>query len=650
VRADGRDARSGAAGRALRTFGPWAALAVAVGAYPFLVSPYWALIGSFVVVYAVVALSLTVLTGWAGAVSLSQAAFVGLGAFTAAELTTRGTNFVLWFPIAMALSVPASVVMGAVALRLPGLYFAVVTLAFGVVAQYMLFIPLENAGTTQVARPRLGAVDFGNERYFFLLCAVAAALAFGATLRIGRGRTGRALLTVRTSRTAAEALAVDSVRYRTMAFVVSGCLASGAGVLLGTLIQSSRSNQFTLFASIQYLAVTFIGGIGSVLGAVLAGALQVLPTEFIRPFVEGRNSDVLRQFTPLLQATLLVVVVVVRPDGLLGVLRGLAVRAGLAEPRPPREVAFAAPSSRARRDIGFTLPDWDIEAGRLEAAVGRAPSADGPVAALASGAAAGAGAGPPALEARDVSVRYGAVVALDAVSFSVQPGEVVAVIGPNGAGKTTLFNCCSGFQAPASGTVRLRGTDITAFPAHRRAAAGLGRSFQTPRLVEAMSVFENLLVGFHPRLRHGLPAEVAGFAYGLADEERIREQAAALLDAVGLSAIGASAAGDLPSGLRKVVEVLRALVPVPDVLLLDEPSAGLDPRETRWLGRLIQTVNRELGVSVALIEHDMSLVMGISDYVHVLDFGRLLAAGTPAEVRADPTVVAAYLGKEAQPA
>jgi ABC-type branched-subunit amino acid transport system ATPase component/ABC-type branched-subunit amino acid transport system permease subunit len=616
---------------------------VAVGAYPFLVSPYWALIGSFVVVYAVVALSLTVLTGWAGAVSLSQAAFVGLGAFTAAELTTRGTNFLLWIPVAMLLSVPASVAMGAIALRLPGLYFAVVTLAFGVVAQYMLFIPLENGGTTQVARPRLGAVDFGNERYFFLLCALAAALAFGATMRIGRGRTGRALLTVRTSRTAAEALAVDSVRYRTMAFVVSGCLASGAGVLLGTLIQSSRSNQFTLFASIQYLAVTFIGGIGSVLGAVLAGALQVLPTELIRPFVEGRDSDVLRQFAPLLQATLLVVVVVLRPDGLLGLLRSLGVRAGLVEPRPPREVTFAAPAGRPRRDIGFTLPDWDIPAGRLVAAVGRAPAADG----LGPGAP---WSGPPALEARDIDVRYGAVVALDAVSISVQPGELVAIIGPNGAGKTTLFNCCSGFQAPRSGTVTLRGTDITAFPAHRRAAAGLGRSFQTPRLVESMSVFENLLVGFHPRLAHGLPAEVAGFSYALAEEARIREQAAALLAAVGLSAVGGLAAGDLPSGLRKVVEVLRALVPVPDVLLLDEPSAGLDPRETRWLGRLIQSVNRELGVSVALIEHDMSLVMGISDYVYVLDFGRLLAAGTPAEVRADPTVVAAYLGKEAQPA
>src|SRR5581483_3540341 len=491
--------------------GPWIAVAVAVAAYPFLVSPYWALIGSFVVVYAVVALSLTVLTGWAGAVSLSQAAFVGLGAFTAAELTTRHTNFLLWIPVAMVLSVPASLAMGAVALRLPGLYFAVVTLAFGVVAQYMLFIPLENNGTTQVARPRLGAVDFGNERYFFLLCALAAALAFGATLRIGRGRTGRALLTVRTSRTAAEALAVDSVRYRTLAFVVSGCLASGAGVLLGTLIQSSRSNQFTLFASIQYLAVTFIGGIGSVLGAALAGALQVLPTELVRPLVEGHDSDVLRQFAPLVQATLLVVVVVLRPDGLVGVLRGLGVRAGLLQPRPAREVAFAAPRATARRDAGVTLPDWDVAPGALAAAVGRAPAA-GPQNGDAGEVLLDT---PAALEVAEVSVRFGAVAALDWVSLSVQPGELVAVIGPNGAGKTTLFNCCSGFLAPDSGTVRLHGVDVTDFPAHRRAAAGLGRSFQTPRLVESMSVFENLLVGFHPRIIHGVPGEVAGFTYAL---------------------------------------------------------------------------------------------------------------------------------------
>ncbi len=210
----------------------------------------------------------------------------------------------------------------------------------------------------------------------------------------------------------------------------------------------------------------------------------------------------------------------------------------------------------------------------------------------------------------------------------MQPGELVAIIGPNGAGKTTLFNCCSGFQAPDVGDgAAARHRHHRRSPPTAASAAGLGRSFQTPRLVESMSVFENLLVGFHPRITHGLPGEVAGFTYALDEEREIRHRVGALLDAVGLSAIGGLAAGDLPSGLRKVVEVLRALVPVPDVLLLDEPSAGLDPRETRWLARLIQTVNRELGVSVALIEHDMSLVMGISDFVYVLEFGRLLAGG-----------------------
>jgi branched-chain amino acid transport system ATP-binding protein len=310
-------------------------------------------------------------------------------------------------------------------------------------------------------------------------------------------------------------------------------------------------------------------------------------------------------------------------------------------------VAFAAPGHRARRDSGFTLPDWDIPAGTLAAAVGRAPSAGGP-----SGEPGGEIVlePPAALGVAGIAVRFGAVTAVDEVSLSVQPGELVAIIGPNGAGKTTLFNCCSGFLAPDAGTVRLHGVDVTSFPAHRRAAAGLGRSFQTPRLVESMSVFENLLVGFHPRITHGVPGEVAGFTYALDEEREIRHRVGALLDALGLSAIGGLAAGDLPSGVRKVVEVLRALVPVPDVLLLDEPSAGLDPRETRWLARLIQTVNRELGVSVVLIEHDMSLVMGISDYVYVLEFGRLLASGTPAQVRSNPEVIAAYLGKEAQPA
>ncbi|HLF41748.1 MAG TPA: ATP-binding cassette domain-containing protein, partial [Acidimicrobiia bacterium] len=180
-----------------------------------------------------------------------------------------------------------------------------------------------------------------------------------------------------------------------------------------------------------------------------------------------------------------------------------------------------------------------------------------------------------------------------------------------------------------------------------RVRAGLGRTFQTPRLVASMSVFENLLVAAHPRIRYGLPAEVFGFSYAVRDEIAERERVRRLLRVLGLDALAERAAGDLPSGLLKVLEVARALVEEPTVLLLDEPSAGLDPSETRWLGELITAVAGELGVAVGLIEHDMSLVMGVSDYLYVLESGRLLTAGRPAEVRSDPRVIAAYLGREA---
>jgi branched-chain amino acid transport system ATP-binding protein len=243
-----------------------------------------------------------------------------------------------------------------------------------------------------------------------------------------------------------------------------------------------------------------------------------------------------------------------------------------------------------------------------------------------------------------VSVAFGAVQALEDVSLRLEPGELVGIIGPNGAGKTTLFNVCSGFQTPTAGRVILDGEDITRVPTHTRVRAGLGRTFQTPRLIASMSVFENLMVAAHPRLRYGLPAEVIGFSYALRDEMEERDRVRALLEVLGLAGLADRAAGELPSGLLKVLEVARALVEEPQVLLLDEPSAGLDPSETRWLGDLARRVTDELGVAVALIEHDMSLVMGVSDYIYVLESGRLLTAGRPDEVRADPGVIAAYLG------
>jgi sulfate-transporting ATPase len=620
--------------QAVKIYAPWFALLGALVAYPYLVTEFWALIGSFVAVYALVALSLTVLTGWTGAVSLGQASFVGLGAFVAAYLTREGVPFAAWIPLAVVASIPASLLTGLAALRLPGLYFAVATLAFNLAAQFLIFIPVENEGIEGIARPRLGSADFDNERLFFLLVCAVVVPCFGAVLRVGRGKTGRALLSVRNSATAAAALGINPVYYRIVAFVGSGALAAAAGVLLGALIESANSNQYTPFASIGYLANAIIGGLGSVLGAVLAGAAQRLPLEAVRPLIES-NPLQLAQFTPLFQSALLLVFIVARPDGLVGLGRALAVRLGVRRPRPARELAFLPRISGGTQPLSsFSLGNFDAPAGALLDVFGpREREAEGVIA-------------PAALDVTGVSVRFGAVQALTDVSLRIEPGELVGIIGPNGAGKTTLFNVCSGFQAPAAGRVVLDGLDITRLGASARVDAGLGRTFQTPRLVTSMSVFENLLVAAHPRLRHGLPAEVLGFSYALRDEAVERERVRRLLDVLGLSDLAARAAGDLPSGLLKVVEVARALVEEPRVLLLDEPSAGLDPSETRWLGGLVRAVVDELGVSVALIEHDMSLVMGVSDFIYVLESATLLASGRPEEIRRDPRVIAAYLGAE----
>lgn len=620
--------------QAVRIFGPCLVLLVALVAYPFVVGEFWSRIGSFVAVYALVALSLTVFTGWTGAVSLGQAGFVGLGAFLAAYLTREGVNFALWFPLAVVASVPASLVTGLAALRLPGLYFAVATLALNLVAQFLVFIPVEDRGITAVNRPRLGSVDFSDERLFLLLVLVVVTACFGAVLRIGRGKTGRALLAVRNSATAAAASGINPVYYRTVSFVVSGILATTAGVLLGTLIQSARSNEFTPFTSIGYLASAIIGGLGSVLGAVLAGAVQQLPLELARPLIESQPT-VLAQFTPLLQSALLLVAIVARPDGLVGLLCSLAVRLGWARPRPARQLAFLP---RRQQSAGsqpdFHLGRFEAPHGALVVVFGERPP-DEPVEAA-----------PAALEVQSVSVSFGAVPALGGLSLRIEPGELVGIIGPNGAGKTTLLDVCSGFQAPARGRVLLDGHDITVLPASARVRAGLGRTFQTPRLVASMSVSENLLVAAHPRLRHGLPAEVIGFSYALRDELAERERVRRLLDVLGLSELAGRAAGELPSGVLKVLEVARALIEEPRALLLDEPSAGLDPAETRWLGDLVRAVAGELGVAIALIEHDMNLVMGVSDYIYVLNSGELLASGRPEDVRGDPRVIAAYRGQE----
>jgi branched-chain amino acid transport system ATP-binding protein len=251
------------------------------------------------------------------------------------------------------------------------------------------------------------------------------------------------------------------------------------------------------------------------------------------------------------------------------------------------------------------------------------------------------------LEVENLGIDFGGLTALDNVSFAVAPGEILAVIGPNGAGKTTLFNIVSGLYAPRRGRVRLAGQDVTGLAPHRLAASGLSRTFQNLQVFFRMTAAENVMAGRHLRERRNVLAHLLALPSVHAQNRATRDKAVELLALVGLDGRSNDLAQNLPYGALKRLEIARALASEPKVLLLDEPAAGCNPVETEEIDRLIQQVARA-GLAVVLVEHDMRLVMKISSRIHVLDGGRTLAEGSAAEVRANPAVVAAYLGTARQ--
>jgi ABC-type branched-subunit amino acid transport system ATPase component/ABC-type branched-subunit amino acid transport system permease subunit len=608
------------AARALRRRVRNYAVLVALLAWPFLGAPF-SLLGDAVqaALFVVAASSIVLLTGWVGQISLAQAAFVGIGAFgSALVIRATGLPFPANLVVAALIAGAGAAGLGIVALRVRGLYLAVATLIFAYMADSYLFVApwfAGQGGVTSVDVKPIGTpgtapyFDLSERRtFYFVALAVAAGVLFGlANLR--DSKTGRAFFAIRGSETAAASLGIDVRRYKLLAFALAGAIAGLAGNLLLVSQGSAVSAQFGISVSLLYLAIAVVGGLQSLEGLVVSAVIFAALNELFYRVTE------LAGYLEVVSAGLLAVVLLLYPGG-LAQLPGAVRRLLRREPDAPEETA-------AVREA--------VDVARLDV-VTRAARAAVPE-------------GVPVLEARDVRVEFDGLVAVDRASLRLDEGQIVGLIGPNGAGKTTLFNAISGLVRPTSGTVHLFGDDVTSLEVHERARLGLGRTFQAIQLFPQLSVYENLLVATHGGNASGLFAHVALTRRGLRQEAAAEDAVRRVVAAMGLEPVADRAVGGLPFGVLRQVEIARTVVTGAPVVMLDEPASGLDNAETDRLSALLYGLRDRLGLTLLLIEHDVRMVTEVSDHMYVLVYGKIVASGTPDEIRRDPVVTAAYLGE-----
>ncbi|HJV61000.1 MAG TPA: branched-chain amino acid ABC transporter ATP-binding protein/permease [Albitalea sp.] len=565
------------------------------------VPEFWITQANYIGLYALVVLGLVLLTGVAGLTSFGQAAFVGIGAYSAAYLAlAHGLSPWLTLWVGLALTAALALVLGWITLRMSGHYLPLATIAWGLSLYYLLGnIDALGKYDGLLGVPAIGffgiALDSGRH-FFYLLWTIVMLSAF-AVANLLDSRTGRALRAVKGGSTMAEAMGVDSFRVKVTAFVLAALLASVSGWLFAHFQRTVNPSPFGLKMGIEYLFMAVIGGVGQVGGALLgAGVVKLLEDQlqvWLPRLLGGSGS-----YETIVFGLLLVVMLQYARDGLWAFLDARL-------PRPPRRVDWAdAPPlpERAKPPRGEAM-----------------------------------------LELHAVRKTFGGLVAVNEVGFTLRTGEILGLIGPNGAGKSTTFNLVTGVLAASGGEVRLRGERIDRLPSREIARRGVARTFQHVKMIPGMTVLENVALGAHLRGERGVAA--AMLRLDRAEERRLLREAERQLVRIGMGERMHEPAGNLALGPQRLMEIARALCADPLLLLLDEPAAGLRHQEKQALATVLRQLRGE-GLSILLVEHDMDLVMDLTDRIVVMEFGTKLIEGTPEEVQASPAVRAAYLGTE----
>jgi branched-chain amino acid transport system permease protein len=581
---------------------PLAAGALALAAYGlFFATPYDLRVLTVCGIFALLVIGFQYIFGHVGAVSLAQATFFGLGAYVTGVLgATYELGFLVTFPLSCLVPTLLAMLVGIPVLKLEEHYFALATLGIGLVVVLVAVQWQEVTGGTNglpgVPSVRLFGIEIRDRLHLFVFTWSMLILGALIAYQVTRGLYGRVFNLVRESRTAASSLGIDVARLRFNAFLLSAVYAGAAGALMAHVIRVVSPENLELSVMITCLTMTVIGGRTRIAGAIVGAILIVYLRESFR---------ILESYTLMAYGGVTLLVLIAAPYGLIGALERLRARL-LPEP--------ADPTPRPRE---------------------------------LSGLGRGRGDGSVLLEIEGVSKRFGGVRALEGVSLRLHKGEIVGLIGPNGSGKTTLVNIVTGLYRADAGRLTLAGRDITNLPPHLIARLGVGRTFQHIVLADELTALDNIAVARATRERSGLRRSILTLGPDPC-LEAARAHAMAAAEMLGIASFAMTPAGNLPYGTRRRVEVARAVATEPELLLLDEPAAGLNEEEQRDLAMRVRRI-ADAGITVLVIEHNLVFLRSLAERLVCLDHGQVIASGAPEEVQRNPAVIEAYLGREEAP-